>query len=480
MLISVLFPILSGLCLLLSKTDNRAFRERWVIGTAVITAALGITAVLTGYGGRLDMVWFTKHLSLSFKADGLAAVFAVMVSVLWVIASFYALEYMKHEGAETRFFGFFLASFGVTLGVAFSANIVTMYLFYELLTLATLPLVMHAMNGKARYAGKTYILYSMTGAGLGFVSMIFILYYGSGEFILGGNLNIARLAGSENVMQMFFVLGFFGFGVKAAIFPFHGWLLDASVAPTPVTALLHAVAVVKSGVFAVMRLTYYCFGGENLFGTWAQAVVVCAAAFTLMYGSANGLRTPHFKRRLAYSTVSNLSYILVGVGMMSPAGLVAAVAHMLFHAVNKITLFFGCGAVYYKTHREYVYELPYIAKEMPVIMATFAVTALSLMGVPPLCGFTSKWLLGTAAMGTGLTIGWIAAGALIVSALLTALYMMSILFAAYAPSSRPLKVENHDPNWLMKGPLVALAILCVTVSLCAQPLLALVSKVLGV
>ena len=480
MLFSVLFPILSGFALLLSGTENRKKREYWVIGTAVVTAGLAIAAALTGYGERYTMVWFTKTLSLTFATDGLGAIFAVMVSVLWVIASFYALEYMKHEGAETRFFGFFLASFGVTLGVAYSANIVTMYLFYELLTLATLPLVMHAMNGKARYAGKTYILYSMTGAGLGFVSMIFLLHYGSGEFVMGGTLNMAALAGNENVMLLFFVLGFFGFGVKAAIFPFHGWLLDASVAPTPVTALLHAVAVVKSGVFAVMRLTYYAFGAQVLFGTWAQAVVVCAAAFTLVYGSANGLRTPHFKRRLAYSTVSNLSYILVGVGMMSPAGLVAAVAHMLFHAVNKITLFFGCGAVYYKTHKEYVYQLAYIGKEMPVTMATFTITALSLMGIPPLCGFASKWLLGTAAMGTGLLIGWIAAAALIISALLTALYMMSVLFAAYAPAFWHQHVEKCDPNLLMKGPLVVLAALCVTVSLFAQPLLELVTKLLGV
>ena len=463
MLLSIFFPILSGLALLLSGTEDRAKRERWVIGTAVITAVLGITAVLVGYGNELLLVRFAPRVELVLRADGLGSVFAAMVSVLWVIASFYALEYMKHEGAETRFFGFFLASFGVTLGVAFSANILTMYLFYELLTLATLPLVMHAMNGKARYAGKTYILYSMTGAGLGFVSLIFLMYYGGGDFVYGGSLGAGAFAKDANMVLLAYVIGFFGFGVKAAIFPFHGWLLDASVAPTPVTALLHAVAVVKSGVFAVMRLTYYAFGASCLFGTWAQAIVVCAAAFTLVYGSANGL-----------------SYILVGVGMMSPAGLVAAVAHMLFHAVNKITLFFGCGAVYYKTHKEYVYELPYISREMPVVMATFAVTALSLMGVPPLCGFTSKWLLGTAAMGTGLGIGWIAAGALIISALLTALYMMSILFAAYAPSHKSLPVENHDPNWLMKGPLVALAVLCVTVSVLAQPLLALVTKLLGV
>lgn len=480
MILSVLFPILSGLALLLSGTENRRRRELWVVATAALTGGLAILAVLTEYGAKLTLLRFTQTVVLRLGVDGLGAIFAVMVSVLWIIASFYALEYMKHEGAETRFFGFFLMSFGVTLGVAFSANLVTLYLFYELLTLATLPLVMHAMTDKARYAGKTYILYSMTGAGLGFVAMVFLLYCGVGDFTLGGTLRPEAFAGSENTMLLFFVLGFFGFGVKAAIFPFHGWLLDASVAPTPVTALLHAVAVVKSGVFAVMRLTYYAFGSGLLFGTWAQALVVCAAAFTVVFGSANGLRAAHFKRRLAYSTVSNLSYILLGVGMMTPAGLVAGVAHMLFHAVNKITLFFGCGAVYYKTHKEYVYELTDIAKEMPVTMATFAVTALSLMGVPPLCGFTSKWLLGTAAIETGTIVGWVGAAALMISALLTALYMMSVLFAAYAPGFTHRSAERQDPNWLMKGPLVTLAVLCVGISLLAQPLLELVSRLLGV
>ena len=480
MIFSVLFPILSGLALLLSGTDHRRLRERWVVGTAVITAILAFFAVLTGFETNIELVRLTEKLAFGFHVDGLAAVFSVMVAVLWVIASVYALEYMKHEGAETRFFAFFLASFGVTLGVAFSANIVTMYLFYELLTLATLPLVMHAMNGRARYAGKTYILYSMTGAGLGFVSMMFLLYCGAGDFSLGGTLPPTEFVGDENVIRLFYVIGFFGFGVKAAVFPFHGWLLDASVAPTPVTALLHAVAVVKAGVFAVMRLTYYCFGTELLFGTWAQVAVICTVAFTVVYGSVQSLRTPHFKRRLAYSTVSNLSYILVGVVVMTPAGLVAAVAHMLFHAVNKITLFFGCGAVYYKTHKEYVYELAYIGREMPVTMAAFAVTALSLMGIPPLCGFTSKWMLGTAAMGTGLIVGWSATAALITSALLTALYMMSILFTAYASTDKPLRIENHDPNLLMKGPLAVLAVLCIVVSVFAQPLLELVVKLLGV
>ena len=471
-LLSILFPIAMGLALLLCHTADRRRRELWVIGTSAVTAALAVSAAVLTYGKTFTLLRLTPSLQLVLRADGLGSIFAVMVSLLWVIASFYALEYMKHEGAETRFFGFFLMSFGVTLGVAFAGNLLTMYLFYELLTLATLPLVMHAMNGRARYAGKSYILYSMTGAALGFVAMIFAMYYGAGDFIMGGSLDASAVEGGRNVLLGFYVVGFFGFGVKAAIFPFHGWLLDASVAPTPVTALLHAVAVVKSGVFAVMRLTYFVFGAQLLFGTWAQTLVLCAAAFTIAYASVRALRTPHFKRRLAYSTVANLSYILVGVACMSVGGLVAAVAHMLFHAVAKICLFFTCGAVYYRTGREYVYELEGFGKIMPLTMGAFSLTAFSLMGLPPLCGFTGKWLLGTALMETGLTVGWIGAGALVLSAFFSCMYLLSILLISYVPRVKfvPPYTENQDPNWLMKGPFVALCILCVALSLWASPL----------
>ena len=481
MLLSVLFPIVAGFGLLISRIEDRRKRELWVLITAVITAAMGILAVFT-CKETFVAVRFSSTVSLAFRADGLASIFAMMVSILWVISSFYALEYMKHEGCETRFFAFFLMSFGVTLGVAFAANLVTMYLFYELLTLATLPLVMHAMDAKARFAGKQYILYSMTGAALGFVAMIFAMYYsGCADFTFGGAIDMSRVE-NMNVMLLIFVLGFFGFGVKAAIFPFHSWLLSASVAPTPVTALLHAVAVVKSGVFAVIRLTYYSFGAQLLFGTWAQVVVLCAAAFTVAYGSAMGLRSPHFKRRLACSTISNLSYILLGAATMTTAGLVAALAHMLFHAINKITLFFGAGAVFYRTHAEYVYQLEGYGKKMPITMAAFTLTALGLMGVPPLTGFVSKWRLGTSLLGTGLDIGWIGAAALIVSALLTALYMMTIVFPVYFPGKQyklanPGPVENKDPNIFMTGPFIVLSILAVVMAVWAAPLLELIARI---
>ena len=477
---AVLFPMAGGALLLVSRCEDRRTRERVVMAVSLVTAALVLLATLSGGAREEVLVRFDQSLTLTFRLDGLGRVFGTMVAVLWVLASVYALEYMKHEGKETRFFGFFLMSFGVTLGVAFAGNILTLYLFYELLTLSTLPLVMHAMDAKARYAGKQYILYSMTGAGLAFISMIYLLTHcRTPEFTPGGILLPGTPA--DGMLQLMFLLGFFGFGVKAAVFPFHRWLLAAAVAPTPVTALLHAVAVVKSGVFAVFRLTHFCYDPQLLSGTWGQGIALAAAGFTILMASFLALRSPHLKRRLAYSTVANLSYILLGAVLMSPAGLLAAALHMLFHAVNKITLFFSAGAVFYRTGREYVYELEGFGRGiMPVTMACFTVTGLGLMGVPPLTGFISKFHLGSAAAASGNPLAWAGAGALALAALLTALYILTVVFSAYFPErGRTLAEERgQDPNWLMKGPLLALTALAVALAALSGPLVRLLEVLL--
>lgn len=302
MLCAILFPILAGLGLAAWRPHGRIARQNYVLASACITAALALWAVFTLRDGPLfTLLTMGDHLSIAFRVDGLSCLFAALVSVLWPLACLYAVEYMSREGHENRFFTFYLASFGVTLGIAFSANALTMYLFYELLTLATLPLVMHAMDSKARYAGRVYLTYSMCGAALGFLAMVMLLEHGGTVFLLGGSLVCP--AGKENTLRAAYVLGFFGFGVKAAVFPGHKWLLRASVAPTPVTALLHAVAVVKAGVFAVTRLTWYGYGPALLRGSWAQYLVMGAAIFTIVYGSSKVLRTKHLKRRLAWSTI---------------------------------------------------------------------------------------------------------------------------------------------------------------------------------
>ena len=477
-LFSLLFPILSGIALLIVRPKDRGNRNRYVmlmvclsavfvLGTALCSALRGPDAVY------LHVADLSPMLKIAFRPDGVSLVFGCIIGVLWPVTTVYAFSYMEHEGRENLFFGFFLITFGVVAGIAYSANFFTLYLCYEFMTLVTLPLVMHEMDDKARAAGKKYVLYSMTGAALVFIClMYFCRYADSLDFTYGGILNLERVAGHEKELMTVFVLAFFGFGVKAAIFPFHRWLPAASVAPTPVTALLHAVAVVKSGAFAVMRLVYFGFGCELLRGTWAQYIVLAASAFTVMFGSAMSLRMPHLKRRLAYSTVSNLSYILVAFASMSPAGLVGGLLHMVFHAVIKISLFFCAGAMLHHNELEYVYDMEGLSKKMPITCAVFTVASLALMGIPPFGGFLSKWTIGTAAAANLNWAGVLGAVSLIVSAILTTLYMLSAVVRFYFPlkNAPALPAEVHEADRQMTGPLIYLTVLLVVLSLLSQPL----------
>lgn len=485
MLWAVLLPMVSGGVLAAWRPQSRGARQNFVLLSACLTSLCALAAVLTLRGRTpLELLSLGGPLSIAFQVDGLSCIFAVLVSLLWPLACLYAVEYMSREGSENRFFAFYLVSFGVTLGIAFSANVLTMYLFYELLTLATLPLVMHHMDGKARYAGRIYLTYSMCGAALGFIAMVLMIEHGAVFFQFGGS--VAVTPDKENTLRMAYILGFFGFGVKAAVFPGHKWLLRASVAPTPVTALLHAVAVVKAGVFAVARITWYGFGPELLRGSWCQYLAMGAALFTIVYASSKALRTKHLKRRLAWSTISNLSYILLGIAALTTAGLAAGMVHLVVHAVLKITLFFCVGAIHYKMHRDFVPDVEGCGVLMPVVFSSFAVASLGLMGVPPLAGFASKWLLATAAVDLGEWIGYLAAAVLIISALLTALYLMEIVLLAFFPrQNRQLTVRvpkqaRRDPNFRMTVPLTVLSVGSVAIGLGSGGLEQMISLLLGI
>ncbi|MCD7884912.1 MAG: hypothetical protein LUI87_14595, partial [Lachnospiraceae bacterium] len=277
-----------------------------------------------------------------------------------------------------------------------------------------------------------YLYYSLGGAAFAFIGVIFILVYGTTpNFVAGGVLDLEKIGSRTNLLLMIYVFCFFGFSVKAAMFPFSGWLPKAGVAPTPVTALLHAVAVVKAGAFATMRITYYSFGTEFLRGTWAQTVVMIPVIFTIVYGCSRALKETHLKRRLAWSTVSNLSYILFGVTLMSPLGLTGALMHMICHAVIKICSFFCAGAVIVQSGNEYVYQLDGLGKKMPKVFVIFTISGMALMGVPGLPGFISKWTLVKAALDSTHPLAVVGIVALLISALLTAIYMLTISVRAF-------------------------------------------------
>ena len=444
--------------------------NRYAITATVMVALTAAVTLVSMSGESVTLFRFNDMLKIDFRIDGLSTVFGAMVSFLWPLAVVYATEYMKHEGKQKKFFTFYIMTFGVTLAIAFSANMLTLYLCYEMLTFITLPLVMHTTDERSAYAGGKYLVYSVGGASLAFVGMMIVLLNGGSlEFTYGG---IDTLESNTTILFAYLLM-FAGFGVKAAIFPLHGWLPGASVAPTTVTALLHAVAVVKAGVFAIMRATYYLFGTQLLAGTWAQDIVMSIAIVTICFGSWMALRSKHFKRRLAYSTVSQLSYILLGVTIMTPAGFAGALSHMVFHALMKIVLFYTAGSVLYMNHKEYIRDIEGYGQKMPKTFFCFTVCSLALIGVPPLAGFFSKFSIATAAAELGSRIGFAGICALMFSALFTAMYLLQIVVLAYLPHKdfdygKLIKVKEAPKAMTM--PVVVITAVMVVLSLLSSPL----------
>ncbi|MDD3410141.1 MAG: proton-conducting transporter membrane subunit [Eubacteriales bacterium] len=479
--VALLTPFLGGGLIFALRLQSRRARNILCFLFTLATSVLTAWCVLAEGDAAFTLLRLSDKLTVSFHMDGLGRVFSGMIAFLWPLATLYAFEYMSHEGEENGFFGFYLTSYGVTLGVATAANLLTMYVFFELLTLSTLFLVTHGMRSRSVAAGRQYVYYSLGGAALGFVALAGVLWYGgTTDFSYGG---IAALAGAPmTVLCVLMVLGFFGFGVKSAVFPLHGWLPTASIAPTPVTALLHAVAVVKAGAFAVMRLLYYTLGADLMRGTWAQTVCVLAAALTIVYGSAMAVREQHMKRRLAYSTVSNLSYVLFGAALLTPAGLTGSLMHMVYHALMKITLFSCVGAVMVQTGKQYVPEYRGLARRMPFIMAVFAFCAIELVGIPPFVGFQSKWALAEAGLASGTWAGTVGVIALIVSAILTSIYMLVPSVTAWFPpkdGEAALPVSSDDPGWEMKAPLAILCAVMLYLAFGSAPLGSLLANVAG-
>lgn len=460
------------------KFDDMNKLNRYAVVSTLLVSVAAAVVLLSMAGESVVLLRFNDFLSIAFRVDGLGTVFAAMVSFLWPLAVVYATEYMKHEGKQEKFFTFYIMTFGVTLGIAFSANMLTLYLCYELLTFITLPLVMHNTDDRGIYAGRKYLVYSVSGASLAFVGMMIILSKtGSLDYVYGGILTNVR---QDNILLAAYLLTFIGFGVKAAIFPLHGWLPGASVAPTTVTALLHAVAVVKAGVFAIMRSTYYLFGKDFLFGTWVQNVVMLIAVVTICFGSWMALRSKHFKRRLAYSTVSQLSYILLGVTVMTPAGFAGALSHMVYHALMKIVLFYTAGSVLYMSHKEYIRDIEGYGAKMPKTFMCFTICSLALIGVPPLSGFFSKFSIATAAAALGTKMGFAGICALMLSALFTAMYLLQIVVLAYLPhkdfDTESISKVKEAPK-AMTMPVITITIAMVVLSLCSSQLFTLFETV---
>ena len=407
-------------------------REGCTFAAAIATLGL-VLSLLPGalHGSPLQttLLPLVPGVPLQLRADAYGIVFALVASALWLLTSVYSVGYMRalDEHAQTRYFSSFALSVSSAVGVALAANLLTLYLFYEILTLATYPLVVHEESDAAVAAGRKYLVYTLAGG-------VAILAACAGIYALTGTLDL-RAGGILHAGQaspwrlnLLFWLLIAGFGVKAAIMPLHGWLPTAMIAPTPVSALLHAVAVVKSGVFGCVRTIGFVFGPVLLYELGAGATLAYLAAATILVASVLALAQDNLKRRLAYSTVSQLSYIVLGAAVLTPAGMVGSVLHLANHALLKITLFFCAGAISVTTGCTRVSELDGIGKQMPWTMGAFAVGALGLAGVPPLNGFISKWYLCLGALDAHrATLAVI----LVISGLLNIAYFFPIVYAAF-------------------------------------------------
>jgi len=501
-LLPVCLPIIMGVMLLIFPIKDDRTRNIVNFIFVILNTVLAFVAFTCFKGESVSVVRIYLNYGFEFKLDRAARIFGIIVAGLWPFASLYAYGYMAHHERQNSFFAFFTMTYGVVLGIAFASNLLTMYVFYEMLTLVTFPLVLHPMTPKAVKAARTYLAYSLGGAAFGLIGLVFMMYLGSTGFVYGGSIP-QDAAGSVFLLPAF-VLSFCGFSVKAAMAPFSGWLIKAAVAPTPVTALLHAVAVVNAGSFACIRLTYYVFGTDILYGTWAQYAVMALTIITIVYGSSFAVKERHFKRRLAYSTISNLSYILFACTIMTGAGLTAAFAHMIMHSVTKICSFFCCGNIMEQAGKEYVDELDGIGKKMKISMVCFTISSLSLIGIPLFCGFISKYRIAAAAVEDGSGPAILGLLAILFSALLTAVYMLSIVIRAYFPEKgekteriiktekavkrekdgkteqngkalKNLETEYKEHNFRMLVPIVVFAVAIIVMGVFWQPIYDLIA-----
>jgi multicomponent Na+:H+ antiporter subunit D len=457
-LTTMALPVLGALGIALAgRWPN--LREAVTLLTAALLFAvvyLLLDPVLAGQRPAIELASPLAGLPVAFAVEPLGMIFALVASGLWIANSLYSIGYMRrnNEAHQTRFYICFALAIGAALGIAFSANLLTLFLFYEVLTLVTYPLVTHAGNEPARKGGRTYLAILMGTSMLFLLPAVVYTWHvaGTTDFRVGGILPADLAPGTVAVLLALFM---FGIG-KAALMPFHRWLPAAMVAPTPVSALLHAVAVVKAGVFTVVKVVVYVFGLDLLAGNSDWLIGV--SSFTIIAASVVALNADNLKRRLAYSTVSQLSYIVLGAAVIAPLSLVGAALHIAAHALGKITLFFAAGSIYTAAHKTEVSQLDGIGRRMPWTMGAFTIGALSLIGIPPCVGFLSKWYLMSGALAGE---QYLVAAVILVSTLLNAGYFLPIIHRAFF---RPAQDDQHHHSGHGEAPLPMVIAIVLTAS----------------
>jgi multicomponent Na+:H+ antiporter subunit D len=476
-LVAIGIPLVGALAIALAGRISPNIREAATAITSVslIWVVWGLLPLLMD-GGRpsIEVSEVMPGLSIAFTVEPLGMLFAALASGLWLINSIYSVGYMRgnNEKNQTRFYACFALALSATMGIAFAGNLFTLFLFYELLTLSTYPLVAHKGDAATVRSARIYLgVLLSTSIGL-FLPAIIWTYSiaGTGDFTTGG-----ILAGKLNDPEIGLLLGLFVFGIgKAAVMPMHKWLPAAMVAPTPVSALLHAVAVVKAGVFAITKIIVYVFGIEFLFAAPSSQWLLYAAAFTIITASLVAIRQTNIKRLLAYSTIAQLSYVVMATAILKPLAEVGAALHMVAHAFGKITLFFAAGAIYVASKKTEIHQLRGIGRRMPWTMAAFTIGALSMIGVPPTAGFVSKWYILAGAFEAD---NLVAVFTIIASTVLNAAYFLPILYMVWFEREKEGGKEHGEAPFLAVVALCLTALLTLAFFLFNGPVIELESQV---
>ena len=455
LLIPILLPFIGGIFVFRQRDEHA--RNRTVLTLCVLTAAAA--AVLCVLPAReLRLMTIQGSLYLALENDLLSKLFLVLISAVWLLAAVFAGPYLRHAGREQQFQGFYTMTLGALMGLALANNFATLYMFFEMMTLLTVPLVLHSGTPAARRAGLKYLGYSVFGAGMALAGYFFLSHFLTVQRFTGGGALNPRLAAEHRplLLNVYFLM-MVGFGAKAGMMPMQAWLPTAHpVAPAPASAVLSGI-ITKGGVLAMMRVTYYLFGADFLRGSWAQYALTALALCTVFTGSMLALKEKVLKKRLAYSTVSQVSYVLFGMLLLSPGGMRGALLQMTFHALAKDALFMAAGAIIMASNFTTVDQLVGIGKRMPKTMLAFSAAALSIIGIPPMSGFISKWYLAAAALNSeSRLVGYLGVAMLILSALMTAGYLLPIAVRGFFPG-RDVLVEYREVGPQMTVPMLLLA-----------------------
>lgn len=469
----ILLPLAAGVLLPICNPKTGKQRAYFVLTTLFLEAAL-VSWLLLQDEAACSVFSMTPSLTIAFRMDGVSRLFLLIAAYGFLLAGIYALRYMEHAGRENSFFSFFLLSLGALAGMDLSGNLITMYLFFEMLTLLSMPMVLHDRSKGSIRAGLKYLYYSIAGAFLGLLCIFFLSRYCTTlDFVGGGSLDPVLAQKHRTLLQVVSFLGVLGFGAKAGMYPLHGWLPTAHpVAPAPASAVLSGI-IAKAGVLAILRTVYFSVGADFLRGTWVQTALLSLALLTVFMGSMMAYRERVFKKRLAYSSVSQISYVLVGLFFLTEQSAVGGLLHILFHAVIKICLFLVAGSFIVNTGKHRVDEYRGYGKSMPKTMWAFTLASLALVGIPPASGFVSKWYLALGALDSDVELfSWLAPVVLLISALLTAGYLFPITIAGFFPGKdAALPKKNDEGGKRMWVPILLLGLLSVALGLFAAPLL---------